>query len=219
VKFLLAALMLAGGAWLAAQTAPVVRTFDDDRVDAPPPGFGFAEKREAARSRWIVQREADGHVLAHLQEPAPSGGFALAVLDDPHGVRVRASVRVKLVSGRRTAGLVWGYHDRDNYHVAWLNLSEQRVGIYRFTSGNRVRLRSEDELELDPGAWHTLKVVYERDSLKTYLGGIKVFDLRSRGTGEAGRVGVWSADDTVAYFDDLRVEYPPIDQRDETPRR
>jgi hypothetical protein len=212
-------LTLAAGIWLTAQTPPgVVRGFDEDPPNAAPKGFVFAETREAAPSRWLVRREGSSHVLAHLVEPAPSGGFALAILEGSQFGSLRASVRLKIVQGQLLAGLVWRYHNPDNYHVAWLNLSEQRAGIYRFSGGNRVRLRSVDDLELDPTAWHTLKIEYENDRIEMHLGGIKVFDMRNRGADELGSVGVWSAGDAVAYFDDFRAEDAPR-RRYESPRR
>ena len=141
------------------------------------------------------------------------------MLDGPQYGDVRASVRVKLVDGRRSAGLVWRYQDPENYYLAWLDLGEQRVGAYRFTRGNRIRIRSEDDLELDPNAWHALKVAHEGGTIKIYLGGIKVVDVRDRTFREPGGVGLWSTGDSVAYFDDFRVEEGHHDRRHEASRR
>jgi hypothetical protein len=211
---------LAGAMWLAGQSAPdIVRRFDEDVLNGPPKGFVFAETREAAPSRWVVRREGDTSVLAHLGRPAPSPGFALAIVEGSRLGNVRASVRIKMADGQRLAGLVWRYQDPDDYHVAWLNLGEQRAGVYRFSRGNRIRLRSVDDLELDPNAWHTVKVEYENNRMEMHLGGIKVFDVRNRDAGEMGGVGVWSAGDAVAYFDDFRAEEAPPNRRHEDSRR
>ena len=48
----------------AAQTA-IVRTFDEDKVGAPPAGFATAAGREAAADRWTVKREGSARVLFH----------------------------------------------------------------------------------------------------------------------------------------------------------
>ena len=71
--------------------------------------------------------------------------------------------------------------------------------------GNRVRLENEDDLELDPAAWHALRVVQRSRSVRVYLGGIRVFEDRDRTTDPAGAVGIWCAGDTTAQFDDLRI--------------
>lgn len=101
--------------------------------------------------------------------------------------------------------------------MLWLDLATQRVGVYRFTQGNRIRLRSEGDLELDPDAWHTLKAVQDGSRIKAYVGGIRVFDTRDRTAGERGSVGLWSTADSVVYFDELRVEEVRDDH--ESPRR
>lgn len=220
VRISLGILAVTGAIALGAQPAPgVVRTFEQDRIGTAPEGFVFAETREAARSRWIVRREANSNVLAHLGEPSRSGGLSLAILDGPRYSNAYVSVRVKFVDGPRSAGLVWRYQDPENYYLAWLDLAEQRVGLYRFTRGNRIRIRSEDELELDPNAWHTLKIAHEGGAIKTYLGGIKVFDVRDRTFPEPGGVGLWSTGDSVAFFDDFRIDEAPDDRRHEDSRR
>jgi hypothetical protein len=211
------------GLLLAAQTSPAaLRTFEDDGAGQPPKGFVLTETRGVTPSRWLVRRDGEGHVLEHVAASAAGPGSALAILDGPQYASARASVRLKLVD-RRAAGLVWRYQDAENYHVAWLNLADQQVGVYRFTQGNRVRIRSAAGLDLDPAAWHTLRIVVEDDEVEVFLGGIRVFEIQERrvkgGKGgapatvvEAGRVGLWSVDDSGAYFDDLRVE-EIVDQR------
>jgi hypothetical protein len=202
------------GVFLAAQASPpALRTFEDDSPGGPPKGFVLTETRDLSPSRWMVRRDGEGQVLEHVAASAAGPGSALAILDGPRYTTARASVRLKLVD-RRSAGLVWRYQDAENYHVAWLNLAEQQVGVYRFTQGNRVRIRSAEGLDLDPAAWHTLRIIVEEDEVEVFLGGIRVFEIQDRrvkgGTpmsvGEAGRVGVWSVGDSAAYFDDLRVE-------------
>ena len=49
------------------------------------------------------------------------------------------------------------------------------LAIYRVVNGNRIRLEREDDLELDPDAWHSLKIFQERGEIRVYLGGIRVF--------------------------------------------
>jgi hypothetical protein len=192
---------------LAAQTPVVVRTFEDDRPGSPPAGFLFAAARGAAPGHWVVQRSDQGSVLAQTGDPASGeGSVALAILDGPPRVDLELSARVKLAGGSRSGGLVWHYENPDNYHLVSLDLDEQRVGIYRFTAGNRVRLRSEDDLELDPNAWHTLKVISEAARIRVYIGGIRVFEARDRSLRAAGGVGLWSAGDSIVQFDDFRIE-------------
>ena len=182
----------------------VLRTFDDDPAGAAPPGFAFAVARGAEPARWIVERQGDNGVLIHRGSDRGQG-FALAVLEKPALASVEASVRLRLAGGARTGGLVWHYRDPDNYFLARLDLGVQDLALYRVVRGNRVRLEDEDDLELDPDAWYTLKVRHEGERIRIYLGGIKVIEEYDRSQPAAGRVGLWSADDSLGWFDDVRV--------------
>lgn len=204
-------IVVAVGLALASARAQVsVRTFDEDAVGAPPAGFTLAIARQQTPGRWLVRAEGANHYLAHLADAAAAGGFALAVLDAPHPAQMRASVRLKLADGERAGGLVWRYQDAENFYVAALDLRVQEVALYRVVRGNRIRLDEEDELELDPSAWHSLRVVQDDDAIRVSLGGIGVMRVRDRTVAEGGRAGVWSGGGATTWFDDFRIE-PEID--------
>ena len=97
--------------------------------------------------------------------------------------------------------------DANNYYLARLDVDggEQDIALYRIVNGNRVRVDGEDDLELDRAAWHTIKVVQEDDTIRVYLGGIRVLRARDRTFAKPGGVAVWCTGDAVAHFDDLRV--------------
>lgn len=190
----------------------VLRTFEDDKIGAPPPGFVLAAGRDAAADRWTLKREStdktrpENRVLAHEGKPSPPDGFAVAVLSGAAYQDVSVSVRLKAISGSKTAGVVWKYQDPLNHYFAQLDLAKQEVAMYRVASGNRIRLEREDDLELDPDAWHSLKVFQEDGELRVYLGGIRVFSERDRAPRVPAGVGVWVGGDATVLFDDFRVE-------------
>jgi hypothetical protein len=196
------------------------RIFDDDRVGAAPAGMLFAQVKGTAPGRWVVQRTAPDVFLAHLGDTAhAAGGVALALIDGPQVEHedVRVSTRFRVTGGSRVAGVVWRYQDPDTFYMASLDLARQRLEVHRLGQGNRVRIRSKEGLALDPLAWHTLAVVHEEHEIRLYLGGIHVFEFWDRTLRRAGRAGVWSAADTDAHFDEVRVE-PEVDEH-EAPRR
>jgi hypothetical protein len=201
----LAISLLIALAALSPRGGDAIRTFEEDAAGAPPRGFLFAETRQAPPRQWSVQRQENGQVLAHSGIEG-SGGFAVAILEGEPLEQLELAVRLKLAGGERAAGLVWRYQDPDNYYLASLRLGNQSIDVYRIVNGNRVRAEGEDDLELDPAAWHTLRVVQGRERARVYLGGIKVFELRARGLPASGLAGVWSAGDSTAWFDDLRLE-------------
>jgi hypothetical protein len=189
----------------------VVRTFEEDAVGAPPPGFAFAIARQQAPARWLVRSDATNRYVIHLADASATGGFSLAVLEQPHPAQMRASVRLKLVDGERVGGIVWRYQDPENFYLAALDLLLQEVALYRVSRGNRIRLDDEDELELDAEAWHSLRVVQDDDDVRVSLGGIGVMRARDRTSGEVGRAGIWAGGGATAWFDDLRIE-PDLDR-------
>lgn len=183
-----------------------VRTFDDDKIGAPPPGFVMAVGRDAAADRWTVRREGKGRVVEHQGHPSPADSFAVAIMSGAQYQDVELSVRLKATGGGRAAGLVWKYQDALNHYAVQLDLAKQELAIYRVSSGNRIRLEREDDLELDPDAWHALKLVQEDGQIRVYLGGIRVFNERDRVGRVSAGVGLWTAGDTTVMFDDFRVE-------------
>ncbi|MGE0450508.1 MAG: hypothetical protein AB7Q29_13115 [Vicinamibacterales bacterium] len=192
-----------------AQHAPAtVHGFETDRVGAPPAGFVFATMRQADPTRWFVRRDGASNVLVHEADSTGGRGAALAVLQRPTWRDGDVSVRMRLLGGDRTGGLVWRYRDAENHSLVQFALKAQSIGLYRIADGNRIRLEEEDDLELDPDAWHTLKVAQRDRRVRIYLGGVRVFEERNRGDAVPGSVGIWCSGGTVAQFDDLRVTTP-----------
>jgi hypothetical protein len=201
-----------------AVPAPV-RTFDTDPVGRPPAGFTFHVVRYSSTPRWLVQREGTNGVLAHGGEAAGHTGFDLAVLDGDKIRNASVSARVRFAAGQRSGGLVWRVQDAENYYLARLDLDRQDIGLYRVTAGNRTRIEGEDDLELDPGAWHTLRVVQEDEEIRVYLGGIRVLRARDRTFSQAGGAGLWCAGDATAHFDDLKLGSTGTRDKDADSRR
>jgi hypothetical protein len=191
----------------AAHGSEPVRNFDLDPAGRPPSGLTFRAARDAPPGRWTVQRDGSNGFLVHAGDGAAAGGFSLALLErrTPDAAE-SISARIRLAPGSRgAAGVLWRVQDADNYYLARLDLSRQDVGLYRVVHGNRVRIEGEDDLELDPGAWHTIKIVQEQEQIRVYLGGIRVLRARDRTFVRPGTAGVWCTGDAVAHFDDLKI--------------
>jgi hypothetical protein len=191
----------------AASTQSVVlRTFEEDKVGAPPAGFVAAAGRDATPDRWIVRREGNARVLMHEGKTAPPDAFAIAVFSGAQYQDAEITVRIKAVGGRKSAGIVWKYQDPMNHYAVQLDLARQEIAMYRVAGGNRIRIEREDDLELDPDAWHSLRVLQERGQIRVYLGGIRVFTERDRPPRTPANVGLWASGDSTVMFDDFRVE-------------
>ena len=184
----------------------VLRTFDDDKVGAPPPGFTLAAGRDASADRWAVRRDGNVRALVHEGKASPPDSFTVAIYSGGQYGDVEVSVRFKATGGGRTAGLVWKYQDPMNYYVAQLDLVRQEVAVYRVASGNRIRIEREDDLELDPDAWHSLRIRQEDGQIRFYLAGIRIMTERDRFPRATANVGIWVTGDSTVMFDDFRIE-------------
>jgi hypothetical protein len=201
---LVAAALTLAVASVSAQA--VVRSFDQDAVGSAPAGFSFAAARLASGGRWLVRADGTDRYMTHLSEPSSAEGFAIAVLDAAPPLELRLSARIKLAEGARAGGLVWRYQNPDNFYAVSLDLAAQEVSLYRVARGNRIRLELEDDLELDPNAWHSLRVEHEDGRIRVALGGIGVIRARERSADDGGRAGVWSAGAATTWFDDVQVQ-------------
>jgi hypothetical protein len=198
---------------LAGQRAPG-HTFDAVPAGAPP-GFELAAMRQDTPGTWMVRREGANGILLHQANPAASG-FGLALAPDAPLRNVQASVRLRLTGGTRAGGLVWRYTDAAHYYAAILDLVKAELTLFRVTDGNRIFLESEDDLELDPSAWHALKIVHTESRIDVSLGGIRVFEERDGRAERApaeGKTGVIAAGASEVWFDDLRIEPQRVRRR------
>lgn len=215
MRFALLALLLGlltSGPAVAQRTA---WNFDDQPAGRPPSGFTFAGVKEQ-QNPWTILRDGANNVLGVLQSAAT--GSRLAVVEGTSLSNLTLSVRARFVDGRRSAGLVWRYRDADNYYLATLDLRQQDLRVYRVVRGNRTRLDDEDELELDPAAWHLLKIEHRGTRMRLWIDGVPVSDARDRSIETAGAVGVWTTGDSIAWFDDLSVEPVQVERGPERRR-
>lgn len=175
--------------------------FDDAPIGRVPPGFTFTDAQSAA---WQVVREGAETVLAHTGQART--GTDLAAVQGTSLGNVVLSARLRFPNGAHAAGVAWRYRDAGNYYAVALDLRAQNVRIYRVVAGNRTRLEDEDDLELDPAAWHTVKVEDAGTRMRVWLDGVPVADTRDRSPHEPGSVGVWTSADATVWFDNLQAE-------------
>ncbi|MGE0704604.1 MAG: family 16 glycoside hydrolase [Vicinamibacterales bacterium] len=202
-----------GGIALAAQTNSAIG-FDADPDGTPPGRFTFEAMRQDAPGSWLVRHEAANGFLVHTPE-ASQTGYTMAITPEAPVADLSLSVRMRLSGGERAGGLVWRYQDPSNFYAAILDLSRGALFLSMARNGNLITLESEDDLELDPEAWHTLRVMQSGDTVYVWLGGIRVFDERderlARSFG-AGRLGLIVTGSSSVSFDDLRLA-PPRSRR------
>lgn len=207
--------------WLAIGAAALVSlpafaqrlptwTFDTEKPGTTPAGFTFAGWRQPAAGTWLIRRVGAAGHLAHPADAAATDGYSLALAPGAPLRDVELVARLRLDGGARAGGLVWRHVDDLNYYAAVLDLGDlarQQLVLWRVSGGNRVFLEAEDDLELDPDAWHTLKVVHGDREIRVSIGGIRVFEELDRRDVRpaAGQFGVIARGSAAVSFDDLRV--------------
>jgi hypothetical protein len=185
--------------------------FESNAINQPPAGFTFGRTGSGRLGRWLVKREKDApsgvNILAQTDVDATSYRFPVAVADSVSVRNFRLTVQCKPVSGKvdQACGLVFHYHDENNYYVVRANALENNVRLYFLKDGKRQQFAGWDGPVIS-GVWHGLRVDARDDCFEIYWDTKKVIDARDQTFKEMGKVGLWTKADSITYFDDLIAE-------------
>ena len=188
----------------------VVVDFEQGTAGALPPGFRASLTGDGQPGRWELAEVADApsgrRVLAQRDGDATEQRFPLCVFDTVRARDVHAGVSFRAVGGEdeRSVGLMLRYRDKDNYYVVRANALDGNVRLDKVVGGKRKQFAGTS-VAVRPDRWHALGVELKGDRFRVYLDGRLLFEASDRTFGEAGRVGVWTHADSLAWFDDLRV--------------
>ena len=161
-------------------------------------------------------------VLAQTSRDAAANHFPLLLCTNETMLDCTVTTRLKIVSGvvAPEAGIVFRAQDQNNYYLlrasAQGNLLWCRVvgGVAYEAQGVGVRI----PVPLD--TWEELKVECSGNQIRCYWNGQLAIPPAQPGaptndlavndsTFAMGKVGFWTAADTVAYFADTRIDYTP----------
>jgi len=180
-------------------------------TSAQPSGGWLTGQTGRGTARWTRQ----GETLTY--EGGAAFGWAVR-----EGASYRdgwVETRFKPVTGRedRAGGVVWRWHDADNYYVARANALEDNVVAYKVVRGRRTDLTPVGaapgtygvKVPVPTGAWHTLRVDFTGAQFEITYDGRHLFAGRDDTFPDAGRVGIWSKADSVTEFTQFRQEAAP----------
>jgi len=212
-------------AWLVsfgmvASSANIIN-FDRDSVGKTPLGWTVAMTNRGAAPRWEIRLDPSAptqpYVLAQLSTDPRQDRFPLAILDKVSLRDGDISVRIKPVSGRedQAGGLVFRYRDEKNYYLVRANALEDNVELCKVANGQRIPIMPLGVRASVPGVkhdirsneWHILKVSVRGKRFQVYVNHRRILLAEDSTYGGSGKVGLWTAADSVTYFDDFRV-YP-----------
>ena len=190
-----------------------VINFDSDALGRIPPGWSVEAAGSGLQPRWEVRRDLTAptqpYVLAHLPDVPGTALSPLAIFERLNLRDGDVSVRVKAVAGREdeTGGLVWRYRDPGNYYLALASALSHKVAVFRVQNGRRIPICGPVPHDIEPNAWNILKVAVRGSRFQIYVNHRRVLEARDNTFPGPGKVGLWTMDDAVTYFDDFRV-YP-----------
>jgi hypothetical protein len=189
-----------GSVAVADSPAKVERTwsFDQDTVDAPPPGF------RSAVGQWTIEQDGKGRVLKQTATNADAV-FNLILQPEVLADEVDVSVRLRANEGEvdQGGGIVWRAKNAKTYYVTRFNPLEDSFRVYKVVDGIRTQLGSVKV----PGdkEWHTLRATMKGSSIKCTLDGGHEMAVEDNAIRGFGRIGLWSKSDAKSSFDDLKV--------------
>jgi len=203
---------LASFGLLAATTGRVIN-FDTFPLGKSPPGWTVAMTNHGRAPQWEIRRDGSAatqpYVLAQISTDPTGDRFPLAILDNMSLRDGDVSVRIKTVSGHemQAGGVVWRYRDANNYYLARANALEKNVAVFKVQNGMRVAILPGVKHDLPVNGWSILKVSVRGNRFQVYLDHRRILQGSDNTFVGSGGVGLWTAGDSVTYFDDFRV-YP-----------
>jgi len=197
---------------LLASTARVI-TFDSFAVGQTPPGWTVAMTNRGRAPQWEIRRDGSAatqpYVLAQISTDSNGERSPLAILDNMRLRDGEVSVRFKPVSGHdeQAGGVIWRYHDPNNYYVVRANALAKNVGVFKVQGGKFIRIHPGVKHDL-PGngtGWSILKVSVRGNRFQVFLDHRRILQGWDNTFLGEGGVGLWTGADSVTYFDDFRV--------------
>ena len=117
------------------------------------------------------------------------------------------SVRFMMVGGTldRCAGILFNVKPNGDYLAVRFNGTEDNVVLWTFNNGKRSFVkRGAENVPLELGTWHELRVSVHGTSLEGYLDGKLNLEFTLQQP-VSGKVGLWSKTDSITEFTDFTV--------------
>jgi len=117
------------------------------------------------------------------------------------------SMRFKLIGGTldRCAGILFNVKPNGDYLAVRFNGTEDNLVLWTFNNGKRSFVkRGSENVPLELGTWHDMKVEISGTQLRGYLDG-KLLLEHTLSEPVAGKVGLWSKTDSMSEFMDFTV--------------
>jgi hypothetical protein len=185
--------------------------FDDDAAGSVAKGFTPAETNTAGTpAKWGVVADATApsqpNAFGILETKNTGQTYNCALLEGEKMTDVDVTVMVKANGGVKDqgGGIMFRAKGAADYYVGRWNPVEKNVKFFVVEAQAREELAKAD-IDVDPKAWHALRVLVEGDRFELFLDDASVLEHRDSTHAGPGNVGLWSKADAATLFDDLVV--------------
>jgi hypothetical protein len=188
-----------------------VVNFDNAVLGRTPPGWTVAMTSSGLPPQWEVLKDGTAptrpYVLAQVAADPSGDRCPLAIWDAAIMRDGEISVRLKPVSGKevQAGGIVWRYRDENNYYLARVNAIDHNVQVFKIIRGVRFPMMRGVRHEFPHNEWSTLKVWMRGNRFQVYMDHRRVMQGQDDTFSTPGKVGLWTAADSVTYFDNFRI--------------
>lgn len=193
-------------------------TFERFPLGSPPEGFLYRRTGKGLPARWQIRQVARApsptQVLAQVDADRTDPRYPQALLDNVSIRDVRVSARCRVLSGRdeRSCGLVLRHKSEKAYYVVRLSVRDSNVCLSAVEEDAQKKLQRRELACAKAAAplalwrWYGLSVAARRNHLTVSLSGKPLFEVDDPTYPDAARVGLWTGNDSVAEFDDVRAD-------------
>ena len=201
-------------AYYAMEDAPYKNfktwNFDSYKDNTIPEGFSYFQT-DVQNDSWVVKSDHSApstpNVLAKLKNNDKSDYHIQVMPDGIDSVNYEASVQVKINSAEKSqaAGLVFRFVDSKQYFVLMADAAAKTFSLCRGEPGELLCL-VDKQANVTSDQWHTITASVSAQGVGGYFDGneiIKRYDQHY----QHGQIGLWTKNDTIAYFDDLEMKY------------
>lgn len=185
--------------------------FDTYQENSVPDGFLSMQTGSEEKVLWIVRSDGSAvskpNVLAQISSNYTESSYSILIMQDRAYSNFKASVKFKIISGEKeqAVGLIFRFQDRSRYFVLVADAMNDRFSLCR-AEPDKLVCTQDVKVNITTGQWHTITAHVSAQGIAGYLDD-KLLIQRYDQHYISGTVGLWTKGGSVAYFDDLKIDY------------
>ena len=163
------------------------------------------------QSSWIVKSDSSAiskpNVLEKISTNSTDDYHLQIIPDSPSIDTENVTMKFKIVSGEsaKSAGMILRFIDQKHYFVLMADSAQNRLSLCKNTPEFLI-CNYDKPVTIAPGEWHTMEALVSSQGIAGYLDGQLIIRANDHNY-LSGADGMWTKKDTVALFDDFKIEY------------